>query len=101
MYPTVVVILVNSKRSVLDTITAASHIGSGHSGTLYKNTHGRSHSAYLHTTSSVTSVRTRAAPTTVDLYEMARTKSTATSGDDSDDKTVPARGPQPAVTYDV
>ncbi|KAI0764632.1 hypothetical protein C8Q74DRAFT_987175 [Fomes fomentarius] len=67
MYPTVIVLLVNSKHSVLQpSITQSS--GTEHS---YTNADGISHSTYIHTTSSATAAPAHTALTTVDLYEMA------------------------------
>ena len=95
MYPTVVLLLINTKHSMLDSISAATH-----SVSLYKNTRGTSHTAYLHTSSSATSVPTHATPKTVDLYEMARFKSTM-GGEElhvKNDTLTPGRG-QHSVNY--
>ncbi|KAI0713421.1 hypothetical protein C8Q76DRAFT_731352 [Earliella scabrosa] len=96
MYPTVVLLLINSKHSMLDSISAATHSVS----LSHKNTRGTSHTAYLHTSSSATSVPTHAALKTVDLYEMARFKSTS-GGEElhvKNDTLTPGRG-QHSINY--
>ncbi|KAI0754316.1 hypothetical protein C8Q80DRAFT_361161 [Daedaleopsis nitida] len=78
IYPTVIVLLVNSKYSVLQTTSVTGSSGTANSGGRYKTSHGTSQSTlpHLHTTSSATTAPARGAATTVDLYEMARLAST-------------------------
>ncbi|KAI0754317.1 hypothetical protein C8Q80DRAFT_361207 [Daedaleopsis nitida] len=78
MYPTAVILLVNSKYSVLQTSSVTSSSGTAHSAGQYKTSHGMSQNtlAHVHTTSSATTAPARGAATTVDLYEMARLAST-------------------------
>ncbi|KAI0713418.1 hypothetical protein C8Q76DRAFT_731339 [Earliella scabrosa] len=74
MYPTLGVLVVNSKRSMPDTISVPDRSISIPSGSLYIDTRSRSRSTYPNTN---TSVPTRAEPNALDLYEMVRLKSSA------------------------
>ncbi|KAI0323741.1 hypothetical protein GY45DRAFT_533301 [Cubamyces sp. BRFM 1775] len=82
IYPTVVVVLVNSKHSVL---RPESEGGTAHGGIKFKSTlgTGTTQSTYLNTNSSAMSMSaSRGGPpaTTVDLYEMSRVSSEGKAG---------------------
>ncbi|RDX48515.1 hypothetical protein OH76DRAFT_1483874 [Lentinus brumalis] len=85
IYPTAVVLLVNSRHSVLKTTSmggSSDYTGSA-GGIRSKHSHGTGQSAYMHTVSSATTMPTnntgRVTPTAVDLYEMARIASKGSS----------------------
>lgn len=101
MYPTIVVLLVNSKHSVLKANLASS--GSASNNSVLSRSHRRaSQTAYLHPSSSGTCAPSPAAPRTVDLYEMSRLqRAYKTEESDVKEDSVLSIGIQQSLSYDV